>query len=47
LAVIGTDDAVGRQLARYRDAGASDLVLSPIRRDDDALQDVWDITASL
>jgi F420-dependent oxidoreductase-like protein len=36
LAVIGTPDAVVRQLESYRDAGATDLVLSPVRRDDAA-----------
>lgn len=48
LAVIGTPESVVSQLARYRDAGATDLVLSPVRRDNDAaLQDIWDIAAGL
>jgi alkanesulfonate monooxygenase SsuD/methylene tetrahydromethanopterin reductase-like flavin-dependent oxidoreductase (luciferase family) len=48
LAVIGTPETVVRQLESYRDAGATDLVLSPVRRDDAAaLQDVWDIAARL
>ena len=48
LAVIGTPDAVARQLASYRDAGATDLVLSPVRRDDAAaLQDIWDIAGNI
>jgi F420-dependent oxidoreductase-like protein len=47
LAVIGTPDSVVRQLESYRDAGATDLVLSPVRRDGAALQDIWDIAASV
>lgn len=47
LAVIGTPDSVVRQLESYRDAGATDLVLSPVRRDGAALQDIWDIAAGI
>ena len=47
IAVIGTADSVVRQLASYRDAGATDVVLSPIRRDEAALQDVWDIARNV
>jgi F420-dependent oxidoreductase-like protein len=48
LAIIGTPDAVAGQLASYRDAGATDLVLSPVRRDDAAaLQDIWDIAGNV
>jgi F420-dependent oxidoreductase-like protein len=47
LAVIGTPDSVVRQLESYRDAGATDLVLSPVRRDAAALQDIWDIAGRL
>jgi F420-dependent oxidoreductase-like protein len=47
LAVIGTPDSVIRQLESYRDAGATDLVLSPVRRDGAALQDIWDIAAAV
>jgi F420-dependent oxidoreductase-like protein len=48
IAAIGTADSVARRLESYRDAGATDVVLSPIRRDDAAaLQDVWDVAAAL
>jgi F420-dependent oxidoreductase-like protein len=47
LAAIGTPDAVARRLTSYRDAGASDLVLSPIRRDEAALRDIWEIARNI
>jgi len=47
LAAVGTPEAVARKLSSYRDAGATDLVLSPIRRDDKALQDIWDIARNI
>jgi F420-dependent oxidoreductase-like protein len=47
LAAVGTPEAVARKLSSYRDAGATDLVLSPIRRDDEALQDIWDIARNI
>jgi F420-dependent oxidoreductase-like protein len=47
LAAVGTPEAVARKLSSYREAGATDLVLSPIRRDDKALQDIWDIARNI
>ena len=47
LAAVGTPEAVARKLSSYRDAGATDLALSPIRRDDKALQDIWDIARNI
>lgn len=47
LAVIGTPDAVARQLASYRDAGATDLVLSPIRRDEASLEAIWAVAGNI
>ncbi|HEY9265278.1 MAG TPA: LLM class F420-dependent oxidoreductase [Mycobacterium sp.] len=48
LALVGTHDAVIHQLGMYRDAGATDLILSPLRRNDEAaLQAVWDVAAAL
>jgi F420-dependent oxidoreductase-like protein len=47
LAVTGTPESIVRQLESYRDAGATDLVLSPVRRDGAALQEIWDIAAAL
>lgn len=47
LAAIGTPDAVARQLAAYRDAGATDLVLSPIRRDEASLEAIWAIAGNI
>jgi hypothetical protein len=48
LAIVGIADAVIRQLGRYRDAGATDLILSPLQRDNPAaLQDLWNLAAAL
>ena len=47
IAAIGTADSVVRQLAAYRDAGATDVVLSPVRRDEAALQGIWDIARNV
>lgn len=48
LAAIGPEDTVLRQLRRYRDAGATDVVISPLDRsatvDREAL---WRLTAAL
>jgi F420-dependent oxidoreductase-like protein len=48
LAAIGSAESVARQLQRYRDAGATDVVISPLDRtasvDRDAL---WRLTATL
>ena len=48
LAIVGTHDAVIRQLRMYRDAGATDLILSPLTSSDRAaLQAIWDVAAEL
>lgn len=48
LAIVGIADAVIRQLGRYRDAGATDLILSPLQRANSAaLQDLWNLAAAL
>jgi F420-dependent oxidoreductase-like protein len=48
LAAVGTADAVTRQLKRYLDAGATDVVLSPVNRSDSSrLESLWEIAASL
>jgi hypothetical protein len=39
---------VARQLSKYRDAGATDVVLSPARHDDPAaLRELWSVAAAL
>ncbi|MCV7101426.1 LLM class F420-dependent oxidoreductase [Mycobacterium palustre] len=48
LAALGSEDAVAKQLRRYLDAGATDLVLSPL--DDSESLDreaLWRLTASV
>lgn len=48
LAVIGSTDVVSRALRRYRDSGADDLVLLPLRRSDPAVvQSVWRLAAAV
>jgi F420-dependent oxidoreductase-like protein len=48
LAAVGTADAVTRQLKRYLDAGATDVVLSPVNRSDSSrLESLWEIAATL
>ncbi|MCP9271516.1 LLM class F420-dependent oxidoreductase [Mycolicibacterium arenosum] len=48
LAAVGTAQDVARQLRRYRDAGATDVVLSPlVRTGIAALEPVWEVAASL
>lgn len=47
LAAIGTPDAVHVHLQRYVDAGATDIVLSPIRgTEEEVRQQVWEVAAS-
>ena len=41
LAIVGDEDAVGVQLQRYLDAGATDLVLSPLGEDRAELRALW------
>jgi alkanesulfonate monooxygenase SsuD/methylene tetrahydromethanopterin reductase-like flavin-dependent oxidoreductase (luciferase family) len=48
LAAIGPAESVVRQLKRYLDAGATDVVLSPLDRADAALaEEIWAVAASL
>lgn len=48
LAAIGPEESVARQLRRYRDAGASDIVLSPLDRSDSVDREaLWRLTAAL
>lgn len=47
LALIGTVNYVAAQLQRYRDAGVTDLMLSPFQTDPSVLQCVWELAAEL
>jgi len=48
LAVIGTPESVLRQLRRYLDAGATDVVISPIDRSDSVDREaLWELAAAL
>jgi F420-dependent oxidoreductase-like protein len=48
LAVVGPPERVARQLAGYRDAGATGIVVSPLDRDDRvALEDLWAVAAEV
>lgn len=47
LAAVGPADVVRQQLQRYRDAGATDLVLSPLRGVVGGTQGLWEVAASL
>ncbi|MDT5196470.1 MAG: hypothetical protein QOH20_3224 [Mycobacterium sp.] len=47
LAAVGAADAVRAQLQRYRDAGATDLVLSPLRGVAADRQQLWEVAASI
>ncbi|GAY14392.1 LLM class F420-dependent oxidoreductase [Mycobacterium sp. shizuoka-1] len=47
LAAVGSVDAVVRQLRRYLDAGATDLVLSPLRSQVAAPATLWEVAAAL
>jgi F420-dependent oxidoreductase-like protein len=48
LAAIGPAESVVRQLKRYLDAGATDVVLSPLDRDDALVAEkIWAVAASL
>ncbi|BBZ02781.1 LLM class F420-dependent oxidoreductase [Mycolicibacterium chitae] len=48
LAVIGSADTVHRRLSAYRDAGATDIVVATLQRDDRAaLEDLWRVVAAL
>jgi F420-dependent oxidoreductase-like protein len=47
LAAIGTADDVARQLRRYLDAGATEVVLSPLRQQPGDAEANWAVTAAL
>ena len=48
LAAIGSEESVLRQLRRYLDAGATDVIVSPIDRTADADREaLWRLTAAL
>lgn len=48
LAAIGTEGAIAHQLRRYRDAGATDIVISPLDRSDSVDRDaLWRLAAAL
>ena len=48
LAAVGSSDRVARRLKTYLDAGATDVVLSPLDRSDSADREaVWAVAASL
>ena len=47
LALIGTVNYVAAQLQRYRDAGVTDLILSPFQNDPAVLQGVWELAAGV
>jgi hypothetical protein len=47
LAAVGPAHVVRAQLQRYRDAGATDLVLSPLRGAEGNRQHLWEVAASL
>jgi F420-dependent oxidoreductase-like protein len=47
LAAVGPADAVRTQLQRYLDAGATDLVLSPLRSNSADPELLWELAASM
>src|SRR5947209_1009394 len=48
LAALGPEESVVRQLRRYRDAGATDVVISPLDRSSSADREaLWRLTAAL
>lgn len=47
LAAVGSATAAAKQLLRYRDAGATDLVLSPLMGTDDDPRRLWEVAAAL
>jgi alkanesulfonate monooxygenase SsuD/methylene tetrahydromethanopterin reductase-like flavin-dependent oxidoreductase (luciferase family) len=47
LAAVGAAEAVRAQLQRYRDAGATDLVLSPLRGVAGDRRLLWEVAASI
>jgi F420-dependent oxidoreductase-like protein len=47
IAAVGPAEAVRTQLQRYRDAGATDLVLSSLRSDSTDPERLWEVAASV
>ncbi|HZC11512.1 MAG TPA: LLM class F420-dependent oxidoreductase [Mycobacterium sp.] len=47
LAAVGPSDAVRKQLQRYLDAGATDLVLIPLRSELADREQLWEVAASI
>jgi F420-dependent oxidoreductase-like protein len=47
IAAIGSAAAVAKQLRRYVDAGATDLVLSQLRTDTNGPERLWEVAAAL
>jgi F420-dependent oxidoreductase-like protein len=47
LAILGDEDHVAEQVGRYRDAGATDIILSPVDPSRDALAAMWQLAAQL
>jgi alkanesulfonate monooxygenase SsuD/methylene tetrahydromethanopterin reductase-like flavin-dependent oxidoreductase (luciferase family) len=48
LAAVGSAESVKRQLQSYLDAGATDVLLSPLVWADSAVaEELWAVTASL
>jgi F420-dependent oxidoreductase-like protein len=47
IAAVGKPDAIRKQLQRYRDAGATDLVLSSLRSDSADPELLWEVAASI
>ncbi|OBF28091.1 LLM class F420-dependent oxidoreductase [Mycobacterium sp. ACS4331] len=48
LAIVGSHDEVLEKLSAYRDAGATDVVISPLKRDDPVeLEALWRVAAAL
>ncbi|MFI6871559.1 TIGR03564 family F420-dependent LLM class oxidoreductase [Nocardia sp. NPDC050406] len=46
LAAVGTPATITKHLSRYRDAGATEIVLSPIHHEDPAaLRELWSVAA--
>jgi F420-dependent oxidoreductase-like protein len=47
IAAVGSPEAIRKQLQRYRDAGATDLVLSSLRSDSADPERIWEVAASI
>ena len=47
VAAVGAPTAVRTQLQRYLDAGATDLVLSPLRLDSADPERLWELASSI